>query len=87
MNQEDRALIARSLRSRGPVERWGPYCTVPPIYDKAGNIEYVHMVYPVARGYIRNDDGTTRPATPEELELLSRAFDAHLELSFTGMGE
>lgn len=77
----DHRLIAISLRDPKPVDRWGPYCTIPPVM-KDGVIQYVHEVYPVARGWIRNDDGTTRPATDAELDLISRAYDAHLDRAF-----
>lgn len=78
----DHRLIEYSLRHPKPVHRWGPYCTVPVMRGKDGMIRYVHEVYPVATGWIRNDDGTTRPATDEELDIVSRSFDAHLDRSF-----
>jgi hypothetical protein len=87
MNHETRKLIEHSMRKCKPVERWGPYSVVPPIYDRDGRISYVHEVYPVARGWIRNDDGTTRPATSEELEVISRSTSVYLTKSFEGLAD
>ena len=76
MNAQDALAIARIRRVFRHADHWGPYCMLPrhPLY--------VHVVCPVALGWIREDDGTTRPATDEELDIIERAYDLHLHESF-----
>lgn len=82
MKAEDARAIAKMARAPKRSDHWGPYCTVPPGVDRQGCIDYVHVVYPVATGFIREDDGTTRPLTDEELDFLDRTRDGHLRQAF-----
>lgn len=80
MKAEDARTIAQMARAPRRSDHWGPYCTVPPLLARDGSILYVHLVYPVPSGHIREDDGTTRPMTDKELEVLSRCFDERIQV-------